>query len=128
MELEDDCALAIVANIDSVNRLSPITESKTTRMCLLLLLLDVRGPTIICYICFVGNKQFKRFIPKFFRLLVIVDVLEHEPRKIAINPDRFDKLITSLRTAVDKDRRLDKEATSYNDIFDAFRLALDDYW
>ena len=88
----------------------------------------MRGPTIICYICFVGNKQFKRFIPKFFRLLVLVDVLEHEPRKIAINPDRFDKLITLLRTAVDKDRRLDKEAISYNDIFDAFRLALDDYW
>jgi hypothetical protein len=26
-------------------------------------------------------------------------ILEHEPRKIAINPDRFDKLITALRTA-----------------------------
>jgi len=51
-------------------------------------------------------------------------ILEHEPRKIAINPDEFDKLITSLRTAVDNDGVLDKEATSYNDIFDAFRLAL----
>ena len=51
-------------------------------------------------------------------------ILEHEPRKIAINLDRFDKLITSLRTAVDNDGTLDKEATSYNDIFDAFRLAL----
>jgi hypothetical protein len=47
--------------------------------------------------------------------------------KIAINPDRFDKLITSLRTAVDNDGVLDKEATSYNDIFDAFRLALKFY-
>jgi hypothetical protein len=37
--------------------------------------------------------------------------------RIAINPDRFDKLITSLRTAVDNDGTLDKEATSYNDIF-----------
>ena len=37
---------------------------------------------------------------------------------------KFDKLITSLRTAVDNDGVLDKEATSYNDIFDAFRLAL----
>ena len=54
-------------------------------------------------------------------------ILEHEPRKIAINPDRFDKLITSLRTAVDIDGTLDKEATSYNDIFDAFRLALKFY-
>jgi hypothetical protein len=31
---------------------------------------------------------------------------------------------TALRTAVDNDGILDKEATSYNDIFDAFRLAL----
>ena len=54
-------------------------------------------------------------------------ILEHEPRKIAINPDNFDKLITSLRTAVDNDGTLDKEATSYNDIFDAFRLALKFY-
>jgi hypothetical protein len=51
-------------------------------------------------------------------------ILEHDPRKIAINPDKFDKLITSLRTAVDIDGTLDKESTSYNDIFDAFRLAL----
>jgi hypothetical protein len=43
-----------------------------------------------------------------------------------INPDKFDKLITSLRTAVDKDGVLDKESTSYN-IFDAFRLALKFY-
>jgi hypothetical protein len=37
---------------------------------------------------------------------------------IAINPT-FDKLITSLRTAVG-----DKESTSYADIFGAYRLAL----
>jgi hypothetical protein len=54
-------------------------------------------------------------------------ILEHEPRKISINPDRFDKLITALRTAVDNDGTLDKESTSYNDIFDAFRLALKFY-
>ena len=51
-------------------------------------------------------------------------ILEHERRKIAINPNKFDKLITALRTAIDNDGVLDKEATSYNDIFDAFRLAL----
>jgi hypothetical protein len=45
----------------------------------------------------------------------------------SINPDKFDKLITSLRTAVDADGTLDKESTSYNDIFDAFRLALKFY-
>ena len=54
-------------------------------------------------------------------------ILENEPRKIAINPGKFDKLITSLRTAVDNDGVLDKESTSYNDIFDAFRLALKFY-
>ena len=47
--------------------------------------------------------------------------------KIAIDPDKFDKLITALRTAVDNDGTLDKESTSYNDIFDAFRLALKFY-
>jgi hypothetical protein len=36
---------------------------------------------------------------------------------------KFDKLITALRTAVDNDGALDQEAASYNDIFDAFRLA-----
>ena len=53
-------------------------------------------------------------------------ILENEGGRIAINPV-FDKLITSLRTAVDNDGVLDKEATSYNDIFDAFRLALKFY-
>jgi hypothetical protein len=53
-------------------------------------------------------------------------ILENEDGKIAINPDKIDKLITSLRTAVDNDGTLDKEAT-YNDIFDAFRLALKFY-
>jgi hypothetical protein len=54
-------------------------------------------------------------------------ILESEGGRIAINPDKFDKLITALRTAVDNDGILDKEATSYNDIFDAFRLALKFY-
>ncbi|HJT48833.1 MAG TPA: DEAD/DEAH box helicase family protein [Nitrososphaeraceae archaeon] len=53
-------------------------------------------------------------------------ILEQEPGKIAIHPN-FDKLITALRTAVDADGTLDKESTSYNDIFDAFRLALKFY-
>ena len=47
--------------------------------------------------------------------------------RIAINPDKFDKLTTSLRTAIYNDSVLDKEDTSYNDIFDAFRLALKFY-
>jgi len=53
-------------------------------------------------------------------------ILENDGGHIAINPV-FDKLITSLRTAVDNDGTLDKESTSYNDIFDAFRLALKFY-
>ena len=38
------------------------------------------------------------------------------------------KFVTALGTAVDNDGTLDKEATSYNDIFDAFRLALKFYY
>ena len=42
---------------------------------------------------------------------------------IVIDP-RFSKLITSLHTATDVEGKLDKGGTSYNDIFDAFRLSL----
>jgi hypothetical protein len=37
--------------------------------------------------------------------------------------EKFDKLITLLRTAVDNEGTLDKETTSYPDIFDAFHLS-----
>ncbi len=46
--------------------------------------------------------------------------------KIAINPI-FDKLITALRKGVDNDGASDKESESYNEVFDAFRLALKFY-
>lgn len=46
-----------------------------------------------------------------------------EDGHICINK-KHDKLITSLRTAVENEGVLDKEVTSYDDIFDAFRLAL----
>ena len=45
---------------------------------------------------------------------------------IAIHPS-FEKLITSLRTAVANEYKLDKEETSYDDILDAFRLSLQFY-
>jgi hypothetical protein len=45
---------------------------------------------------------------------------------VAINPI-FDKLVISLRTAVENEGSLDKEATSHNDIFDAFRMCLKRY-
>jgi len=54
-------------------------------------------------------------------------ILEQHPGTIAINPDKFGKLITALRTAMDNEGTLDKEATSYNDIVDAFRLVLKFY-
>ena len=47
---------------------------------------------------------------------------------VSIYPkERFEKLIISLRTAYDNEGTLDKEATSYSDIFDAFRLAMKFY-
>jgi Terminase RNaseH-like domain len=49
-----------------------------------------------------------------------------EKGHIAINPV-FDKLEISLRTAVAEENILDKESTSYSDIFDAYRLALKHY-
>jgi hypothetical protein len=49
-------------------------------------------------------------------------ILEKAGGRITNNQGRFDKLITSLRTALDNDGTLDKEYTSYNDIFAAFSL------
>ena len=60
-------------------------------------------------------------------MLGLCKMIENDGERIAINSDRFYKLITALRTAVDNDGTLDKESTSYNDIFDAFRLALKFY-
>ena len=53
------------------------------------------------------------------------ELLEYDERPVvAINP-RFNKLITALRTATSDDLgKLDKEATSYDNIMDALRLAL----
>ena len=54
-------------------------------------------------------------------------ILECNGGSIAINPT-FDKLITSIRTSVEnREGLLDKEVTSYDDIFDAFRLAMKFY-
>jgi hypothetical protein len=73
-----------------------------------------------------------RIVPVNFRsenkaMLGHCKMIEADGGKIAINPDKFDKLIIALRTAIDNDGNLDKESTSYNDIFDAFRLALKFY-
>jgi terminase large subunit-like protein len=45
---------------------------------------------------------------------------------LAINPT-FSKLTTALRTAVAEENSLDKEATSHDDILDAYQLALKNY-
>jgi hypothetical protein len=55
-------------------------------------------------------------------------LLEYGTGAIAIHPTKHNKLITALRTAVEKgDGSLDKEATSHSDVFDAFLMALL-YW
>jgi hypothetical protein len=54
-------------------------------------------------------------------------LMEKDGGYISIN-QRFTKLITALRTAVEEDGNLDKEATSYDDVFDAFRLALKHFY
>jgi hypothetical protein len=52
------------------------------------------------------------------------ELLEYERPLIAINPS-FTKLITSLRTAISDDLgKLSKEETSFDNVLDAFRLAL----
>jgi hypothetical protein len=52
------------------------------------------------------------------------ELMEYQNGYVAINP-MHSKLITSLRTAVEKgDGSLDKDATSCDDAFDAFRLSL----
>jgi hypothetical protein len=52
------------------------------------------------------------------------ELLEFETPIVAIN-QRFEKLITSLRTCQSDDSgKLDKEATSYDNVLDAFRLSL----
>ena len=54
-------------------------------------------------------------------------LMEYGSGAMAINP-RFNKLITALRTTVEKgEGTLDKEATSHDDVFDSFRLSLQ-YW
>jgi hypothetical protein len=53
------------------------------------------------------------------------ELLEYETRPLIRINQKFDKLITALRTAISDDSgRLDKESTSYDDVLDAFRLAL----
>jgi hypothetical protein len=67
------------------------------------------------------NKEHKKMLAH------TKELIEYQTGYMAINP-RHKKLITALRTAVEKgEGTLDKEATSHDDLFDAFRMSLQ-YW
>jgi hypothetical protein len=54
----------------------------------------------------------------------IMEETDEDGSSIIAIDKSFDKLLTGLRTAVANEYKLDKEVTSYDDIVDAFRLAL----
>ena len=56
------------------------------------------------------------------------ELLEYQNGMVVIHPTKHTKLITALRTAVEYgEGSLDKEATSHDDLFDAFRMSLQ-FW
>ena len=57
----------------------------------------------------------------------LMEETEEDGSSLIAIDKRFDKLITGLRTAIANEYKLDKEVTSYDDIVDAFRLALTFY-
>ncbi len=83
-------------------------------------------------------KKYRKPIDEYMRVIPVHFNKEHknmlahcklllEKGYLEINP-RFDKLATALRTAFENGEGiLDKEATSYDDIFDGYRLALKYY-
>jgi hypothetical protein len=59
-----------------------------------------------------------------YMLIHTKELLEFETPIVAMN-HKFKKLKTSLRTPISDDSgKLDKEATSYDNVLDAFRLSL----
>src|ERR671930_1874588 len=72
------------------------------------------------------NKHTVLFLQNTRTLLNVHCKLSLSRELVSIHT-RFDKLMTSLRTAVDNEWRLDKQATSHNDLFDAFLLAMKFY-
>jgi len=83
-------------------------------------------------------KKYKRPVENYMKVIPVHFSVEHksmlahckmvlERGGLIIHP-KFDKLTTALRTAVENGEGiLDKNATSYDDIFDAFRLAMKYY-
>ena len=81
-----------------------------------------------------GKEQAQDIMKKSWKVVPVNFSQEHkqmlmhtkkilEKGYLVINP-KFNKLITSLKTAVDNEGALDKESTSYDDILDALRLSL----
>ena len=76
----------------------------------------------IAYVTFVFRCPFQRNIKTM--LAHCKELLEYRNGIVAIHP-RNNKFITALRTAVENgEGSLDKEVTSHDDLFDAFRLSL----
>ncbi len=79
-------------------------------------------------------KKYRRPLENYMDVIPVAFVTEHkhmitrckmimEKGLLELHP-KFEKLILSLRTSIEEEGVLDKELTSYNDTFDAFRLAL----
>jgi hypothetical protein len=83
-------------------------------------------------------RKYARPIENYMRVVPVHFALEHkellahskmilEKGNLEIHP-KFDKLKIALRTAIENgEGNLDKEATSHDDVFDAFRLSLKYY-
>ncbi len=76
------------------------------------------------------NPEYMKVLPVNFhsehkRMLSHLHVMINK-NYLAI-PSKYDKLITSLRTAYATEYSLDKEQTSFNDSLDALRLSLKGY-
>ena len=83
-------------------------------------------------------RKYKRPVEEYMKVIPVHFSTEHksmlthckmmvEKQAISIHP-KFVKLVTSLRTAIENGEGvLDKAATSYDDVFDAFRLAMKFY-
>jgi hypothetical protein len=56
-----------------------------------------------------------------------VAIVFKDLQKLVSSHSQQQNIPCALTTAVDNDGTLDKEATSYNDVFDAFRLAVKFY-
>jgi hypothetical protein len=89
---------------------------------------------LLWYVGRYGKEQTQNIIKRSWKVVPVNFSQEHkqmlmhtkmilEKGYLVINP-KFDKLITSLRTAIDNEGVLEKERTSYNDILDALRLSL----